>query len=384
MRVNSSYISFVAPSCFMMFIALSQAIRVLPEPRGEYATAMGTLKLVDHSRKEIYAPTDQPRAIMTSVFYPVSHRSRNFLCPTVYIPAKSAAFYSEQYKSLGVPPDFFESLRLQFACNMTLSPSQIRKLYSLPVVLFGTGAAVSRLFYSAMAQSLASYGYIVVTLDDTYGTDFTEFPDGATVTGANLTEADVLRQVETRAADASYVLGQLSSPLILRRLVPGARNGLRVSQAVMVGHSLGGATAAHAMLSDRRLAGGLNMDGRLYGAVLDRGLDRPFLSFGTSVERIINDRTWIDMWRNSKGWKRALSLNGSAHLTFTDFPVLAKQGPLPNTPELDFGTIDGQRASDVIVSYMTAFFRFVFLGYEAETLRHSINGFPEVKFTSLD
>ena len=42
------------------------------------------------------------------------------------------------------------------------------------------------------------------------------------------------------------------------------------------GHSRGGATAADAMLSDRRIGAGVNLDGGMWGPVVKRGLDRPF------------------------------------------------------------------------------------------------------------
>jgi CheY-like chemotaxis protein len=43
-----------------------------------------------------------------------------------------------------------------------------------------------------------------------------------------------------------------------------------------IGHSNGGATAADLMLVDRRVRAGVNMDGAIYGPVIERGLDRPF------------------------------------------------------------------------------------------------------------
>ena len=45
----------------------------------------------------------------------------------------------------------------------------------------------------------------------------------------------------------------------------------------MFGHSLGGATAAAAMLEDQRIKAGVNLDGTLFGPVVNAGLDRPFM-----------------------------------------------------------------------------------------------------------
>lgn len=46
--------------------------------------------------------------------------------------------------------------------------------------MFSPGLSASRLLYSAQARALASYGYIVITLDHPYDALFVEFPDGTT------------------------------------------------------------------------------------------------------------------------------------------------------------------------------------------------------------
>uniref|UniRef100_UPI00389B3180 hypothetical protein n=1 Tax=Saccharopolyspora rhizosphaerae TaxID=2492662 RepID=UPI00389B3180 len=47
----------------------------------------------------------------------------------------------------------------------------------------------------------------------------------------------------------------------------------------MVGHSIGGASAAHTLLADPRTHAGINLDGTSFPA-LDRDLDTPFLLVG--------------------------------------------------------------------------------------------------------
>jgi len=53
----------------------------------------------------------------------------------------------------------------------------------------------------------------------------------------------------------------------------------------MFGHSLGGATAAAAMLDDQRIKAGVNLDGTLFGPVVNAGLDRPFMLVGADAIR---------------------------------------------------------------------------------------------------
>ena len=55
------------------------------------------------------------------------------------------------------------------------------------------------------------------------------------------------------------------------------RGRLDLHAVGMFGFSLGGATAAAAMLVDPRLRAGVDLDGSIYGPVARLGLARPFL-----------------------------------------------------------------------------------------------------------
>ena len=98
---------------------------------------------------------------------------------------------------------------------------------------------------------------------ETYGLDL---GDGQT-TPVRITEASA-ETIALRTRDLRFVLGKLES---LRGV--GRIDRDRVGA---FGHSNGGATAADLMLADRRIRAGVNMDGGIYGPVLERGLDRPF------------------------------------------------------------------------------------------------------------
>jgi hypothetical protein len=99
----------------------------------------------------------------------------------------------------------------------------------------------------------------------------------------------------------------------------------------MFGHSLGGATAASAMVVDTRIKGGLNMDSAIFDSenVLEVGIDRPFLIFGHTNntrfyegedEDIFSATTWLALWSVLTGWKLELEFAESLHYTFSDFP----------------------------------------------------------------
>ena len=78
-----------------------------------------------------------------------------------------------------------------------------------------------------------------------------------------------------------------------------------------------------------------------------------------------------------------LYLNGSAHSTYTDIPLIAEvfsiRENLGKEGEEILGSIAGMRELEIIVEYISAFTRFVLLGSDEELLQHpELGGYVEV------
>lgn len=80
------------------------------------------------------------------------------------------------------------------------------------------------------------------------------------------------------------------------------------------------------MLNDSRIAGGLAMDGALFGPVVQKGLDKPFILMAHTNHPHTNDcsaddpfKSWFHIWPNMRGWKLDIMLTNSLHYTFSDF-----------------------------------------------------------------
>lgn len=84
--------------------------------------------------------------------------------------------------------------------------------------MFSPGAGTPRLYYGALAQSLARSGYAVITIDHPYDADVVEFPDGTLVFNTNITlDIPSLKKVVlTRVSDASFVLTQLGQLSVVK------------------------------------------------------------------------------------------------------------------------------------------------------------------------
>ena len=370
-----------------LFSTLSTAVvNTIPKPNGTYEVALSTMKLTDASRLDPFAPDRQPRSVMISVFRPVPSTSH---CQTVledYMPPATAAVEDLAYSQYGVPNGTFESLRLSL-CNP--DPRTEHNLQQYRLLLFSPGLGNSRLLYNAIAQSVASFGYIVVTVDHPYDANVVEYPDGTLVFAANIsTTPQIEIDVATRAQDISFVLDQLGKPCTLQTLFPSTRPHLTTNRVGMFGHSLGGATAAAAMLNDTRIACGANLDGTFFGPAITSGLNRPFLLFGHDGKNQSTDATWAQIWPRLRGWKLELELLGAQHAAFSDLPlllqVLGLEDKLPPEVVELVGSLEGGRALQIITAYLVAFFDEVLRCEMEPLLQDPSSEFPEVEFVAVD
>ncbi|KAN0093913.1 PAF acetylhydrolase family protein [Hyaloscypha variabilis] len=367
---------------YLALVRFAIAVVSFPPPTGPYNTTLLITELTDEARLDPFAPTKQPRRLMISVFHPISPAE----CSPHLVPdfdPITAAFEDAALAPYGVQPGTFELLDLQ-VCQSRANPRHLATTQSHPLILFSTELDGTRLWYNAMAQQLASAGYTVVTIDHPYDASIVTFPDNSTILAVNIsTEAQVLLDLDTRVQDVSFVLDQFSEPSTAAKIIPGLPCALDVAHTGIIGHSLGGATAATAILRDPRFVAGINLDGSFWGDVIEKGLDKPFLMFAHEGKI---DPTWESIWPNLKSWKRELMLAGSQHNTFTDLPdivdVLGVGGSLPPEATDMLGTIDGARAFEVITTYVEAFFNFVMTGKDSTLLDKPSEDFPEVTFVS--
>jgi dienelactone hydrolase len=330
---------------------------VLPEPTGNERIGTVSLHLVDRSRADPWVPTEPVREIMVQIWYPAkevrSYPRAPWVSPAMAArinPPPSAVILPLTHGHVGAPVDGGQH----------------------PVVLYSPGFGVERTASTALVEELASHGYVVVTIDHTHDAPLVEFPGGRIKTQALPAPTDdpatdeeriITKALQVRVADTRFTLDQLaainrgSNPDAERRTLPrGLKGAMDLSRVAMFGHSLGGATAAETMYEDPRVKAGLNMDGSVWGPVVAGGLDRPFLLM-SSQGHGTDDETWTSLWAHLRGPRHWLQLDGSGHMSFTDYQVLLPQAGVPPEAMVPaFGTIDGKRAIAVQRAYVLAFF----------------------------
>ncbi|KAH6676753.1 PAF acetylhydrolase family protein [Halenospora varia] len=351
----------------------------LPTPKGSYSTLITTKKLTDTSRLDPFVRTNTSRSLMLSVYSPLPQSQCSHLVPVEYMPEKTANFYDQAYASVGIPTGTFGSFKLQI-CSETHQRYPPRQY---PIVIFSPGLGNSRLMYGAIAQTIASNGYIVVSIDHPYDASIVEFPDGSVILAADIdTDEQINSALAVRAQDVTFVLNQLSIPSVASSLIPNSKCQLNLKNVGIFGHSLGGATALASLVNDTRISGGINLDGSFFGPAIQAGTKRPFLLVGHEGKNQSTDASWGAAWRRLRGWKLELEVLGTAHGSFTDLPLLVDAlgltGHLPDAVTELLGSVAGPRGLEIIRVYVGAFFDKVLRGQSSGLLSKASASYPEV------
>ena len=297
----------------------------LPPPTGAHAVGTTWLHLTDAGRPDPWRP-EVRRELMVSLWYPAKPGPG---APAPYTTAGVSARIVAA-EGLPLPPDVLTTVRTHARRDVPVHPPRGR---GWPLVVLSPGFSLSRESLTGLAEDLAGRGYVVAAVDHPYEARGVEFPDGRIAECLACELTGVLpRVVESRVADVSFLVDRLTGAR------PAWRDARHVDPAriAVVGHSIGGASAARALATDRRVDAAANLDGSLFAPLAPGTVHRPLLLVG--AERPA-DRSWARDWPGVSGWKRWLTVAGTGHMSFTDRPVLGAQlgldpGALPADRQL--------------------------------------------------
>lgn len=374
--------SILFRECFAMKAAI-------PLPDGPFGVARTVVELTNTNMVDPYAPTRQSRRLMISAFYPVAEKDNCQQTEVPYMPPGTAAIYDKTYSAYGLPNGTFEAIQLTL-CVEKVPRNCTTKTPHCPVAIFSPGLGDSRLIYSSIASSLAAQGYAVITVDHPYDADVVEFPNGDLVLAANISDSDVSQvdaDVVVRTKDLSFVVDQMRNKTVTKALFKDMYGTADPTKVVLFGHSVGGAAAAATMLKDRRIQGGINLDGTFLGPVVSEGIDKPFMIFAHQGKNQSTDPSWATIWPRLKSSKIQTSILGTTHASFQDFPILIDilklraQLPPEEVAEV-VGSIMGERIIKILTTYTHSFFQFVLGKPPSPLLEHSVAQFPEVSIAN--
>ena len=154
-----------------------------------------------------------------------------------------------------------------------------------PVLVLSPGNATNVEFYGALAEELASHGFVVVGVDHPGQVAAVALAGGQVLLyegdAGRATDTDpsatVVRRIDERVADIRFVLDRVAAGDL-----PGAGPAVDVDRIGVLGHSNGGIAAAEMCTADPRVDACLNIDGQAAGGPFSAGVDpapptKPFL-----------------------------------------------------------------------------------------------------------
>lgn len=242
-----------------------------PSLSGEYAVGQTMRAITDPSRDEIFTDdTTDKRTLAVTFYYPAEPDANMQSAP--YMTETEAQGFATV---MGVPPALTQALRPNLYHDAPSAPIE----GGYPVLLFMPGLGTPVHLYTALLEQIASHGYVVVVVDPVYSSAISFYPDGEYETGVPAgvdVEGDATSNplIRSWVNDARFVLDWLVEVNISDVRLTGQ---LDLSRIGMFGHSFGGATALQVAYDDPRIDGAIDIDGRLYGAVMSDALTTPFL-----------------------------------------------------------------------------------------------------------
>lgn len=338
--------------------AAAPPVLSLSPPPGPLPVGVTTMHLRDDSRPDPWVP-ERRRELMVSLWYPAA---APVTATAPYVTPRESELILQGLGRTDVPAEALSTVRTN------AGPDVAPRARRAPLVVLSPGFTLPRSSVTGLAEELASRGYLVAGIDHAYEAFAIAFPDGRVTTCAACETDDHAKVTEGRAADVSFVLDRLLGRGSAWRGLIDAR------RIAMAGHSIGGASAVAAMQSDRRIDAGVDLDGSLF--VPPAGLDRPFLLLGSEQDHLPGrDEWWDEGWPQLTGWKRWITVAGTAHFSFIDYPELADQ-----VGGVEPGLIPGARSTEITGAYVSAFLDRHLRHVPRPLLDGPSPRFPEVTF----
>lgn len=381
----------------------------LPEPMGKLEVGTKTFHFIDASRKELFGETTgSPRELMVQVWYPAQNTSGR---PVPFIP-ESAKVLKEEPMSheIGIPRIFMDYLKYipsHAYSNAEVSDSSP----TYPLIVLNHGFGSSKIYQTSQAENLASHGYIVASIDHTYSTFATVFPDGRTT---------VMRTDDEQVGDKEYrdTVGKVWTDDIIftldqleqindGQISSGLKGRMNLDRIGVFGHSFGGG-ASYDSANDPRIKAGIDLDGALYR--YDQApVKKPFMfMFSESAFDLYNkvrehyvytDEELEAMGGTREGFEEAVTevgtqvghlryvaqhggqilyVENTEHYNFADLQFIT---PLLRQFQLA-GKINSVRSTTLVNAYVLDFFDKYLKDKNGTLLEGPISDYPEVKFAT--
>lgn len=244
-----------------------------------------------------------------------------------------------------------------------------------PVIIFSHGLGGMRNYNTAYCEELASYGYVVVSVDHTYTSWRSTTLDGRRFDFVDPDDEDDgmierMKRVEENVADVKFVLQKMGE---LNTSDPMFQGRLNMEKVGMFGHSIGGTVTLEMVRQSDAIRAAVAFDSPLLSRHDKTEIEPsiPFMLFlGGTYEEVFGgafdtgtfigaDTLCSRVAQRSDAYK--IVIESAAHNAFCDQAVIKQilQDQIIKTTEhVEFGVglIDGFLVTKIVNEYLVAFF----------------------------
>ena len=347
----------------------------LPKPTGSYTVASKTLYLKDESRQEDITPDpNDNRELIIDLWYPAVKAQG----PTKpYLEPVERKGFALKY---GLPEAAFHYLD-GVKTQVYLDQTPVDEAF--PVLIFSPGYYTPASGYHSILGDIASHGFIIFSINHSYETMGSRFPDGHEIffdqayadkynwseaMGKAVNEFDNAAEHEKReaikkvnaantgatlsvtrwSADITAVLDQImewnTDPAF------ALAGKMKLDQIGVFGHSRGGAAAVEASLFNDRIKAAANLDGAQWGNVIDAKLSKPTAVFSSAGSLLYEVNRYLFQNARSTDFYDIV-VDRTGHSNFSDIPYMIGLSQLNEA-----GSIAPQKATASFNGFLVAFF----------------------------
>jgi hypothetical protein len=288
----------------------------LPKPAGQYAVGTKAMDITDPTRTQLRDIS--PRRWMAQVFYPCQSHTKTY----PYRPGTLNNGMIDEMRVLAhAAPD---------------APVLKSIVAPFPLIFFAPGFGGGRQDHTILCEELASHGYVVVSFDHPYVTNYIRFTDGSVIVP---TFKDAWKSMTRWDRDYRYqyfddamkaAIGDITYMLDHIDLFQQALNRtINEKQIILMGHSFGGNISHTLGFKDKRVTAVVDIDSKIteraiYGRIgvppnetgvptlFIRGMMQYQEDLGDQLTKISNAETWLPVVQ---------------HGAFSDEPFLALHIP---------------------------------------------------------
>jgi predicted dienelactone hydrolase len=250
----------------------------LPPLTGPYAVGRANESWTVAASEPFADRPDTPRRMVAWIWYPAVPTAAT--SPSPYVPTSWRDAILVR-RSVLIDTLFWRDLDRIHA--RALDAPAVADTGPYPVVLLRAGLGAFTTDYSALAEDLASHGYVVVGIDVPYRTFLVVLPDGSVVVRPAAANPETLSSEAARALGTRLMKAwtEDTSTLVDRLSVANADSHgrffgrLDLTAIAAVGHSLGGATSMEFCRTDPRCRAAVDIDGLPLGDIVSSGTATP-------------------------------------------------------------------------------------------------------------